>query len=210
MSDLVIHGFPQSTYVRTVRMVCEEKGVSYELSPVKVGSEEHLALHPFGRVPAIKHGDVHVYESTAIARYIDEVFPGPSLLPPTAAERATMERWISVINSYLYEDLIRKYLFHYIFPKGADGKPDRAGIEAAQPNLKRDLHFIDKNLAGHDWLAGKTLSLADLFLAPILAYVGNFPEGSAIMADCPNLRRVGGTMMARPSFVKTAPPPPKG
>jgi glutathione S-transferase len=208
MSELVIHGFPQSTFVRTVRMVCEEKGVSYTLSPVKLGSEELLALHPFGRVPAITHGDVHIYESTAIARYIDEVFPGPSLLPPTAVERATMERWISTISSYLYVDLVRDYLFAYIFPKGPDGKPDRAAIEAAQPNMKRDLHLVDKGLAGHDWLAGKTLSLADLFLAPIFAYVGAFPEGAAIMADCPNLKRVGAAMKERPSFVKTTPPPP--
>lgn len=204
MSQLVIIGFPESTYVRTVRMVCEEKGVSYDLSHIKPGSGVPADVHPFGRVPAAKHGDVHLYESTAIARYVDEVFPGPSLVPATAIGRANMERWISAINAYLYDDIIRKYVFPYIFPKGAEGKPDRAAIEAAVPNLKRDLHLIDSDLTGKDWLAGDTLSLADLFLAPILGYASMFPEAQGIMAECPNLKRVGAAMRTRPSFTKTA------
>jgi glutathione S-transferase len=206
MSDLIIFGFPQSTYVRTVRMVCEEKGVSYEMSLIKPGSAVSPAVHPFGRVPAIQHGDVHLYETSAIARYIDEVFPGPSLVPATPLERATMERWISAINGYVYDDLIRKYAFAYIFPRGADGKPDRAVVDASLPSLTRDLHLLDKGLAGVEWLAGNTLSLADLFIAPILSYVGMFPEGQAIMADCPNMKRVGGATTARASFEKTATP----
>jgi len=206
MSDVIIFGFPQSTYVRTVRMVCEEKGVSSEMSPIEPGSAVSADVHPFGRVPALAHGAVHVYESSAIARYLDEVFPGPALVPATAVERATMEQWISAINAYVYDDLIRKYAFAYLFPKGAEGKPDRAAIDAALPHLKRDLRLIDQGLEGVDWLAGKTLSLADLFLAPILAYTSMFPEGQAILAECPNMKRVGAAMTARPSYQKTAAP----
>jgi glutathione S-transferase len=209
MSDVTIFGFPQSTYVRTVRMVCEEKGVSYELSLIKPGSAVSADVHPFGRVPGFQHGKVHLYESSAISRYVDEVFPGPALVPATPLERATMEQWVSVINSYVYEDLIRKYAFAYIFPSGAEGKPDRAAIEAAVPNLKRDLRLIDKGLEGKEWLAGKTLSLADLFVAPILGYVSMFPEGQATLAECPNMKRVGAAMTARPSYVKTAPQQPE-
>lgn len=209
MSEIIVFGFPQSTYVRTVLMACEEKGVSYELSPIKPGAEVSATIHPFGRVPAIKHGDVHLYESSAIARYIDEVFPGPSLVPATPLGRATMEQWISAINSYVYEDVIRKYVFAYLFPKGADGKPDRAVIDAAIPHLKRDLLTMDKSLAGADWLAGSTLSLADLLAAPILAYASMFPEAQAILADCPNMKRVGAAMTARPSYIKTAPQRPE-
>ena len=206
MSDVIIFGFPESSYVRTVRMVCEEKGVSYEISAIKPGSQVSADVHPFGRVPGFKHGDVHLYESSAIARYVDEVFPGPSLVPATPVERATMEQWVSSINAYVYDDLIRKYVFAYIFPKGPDGKPDRAVVDAAVPNLKRDLRLIDKGLEGKEWLAGKTLSLADLFVAPILGYVSMFPEGQATLAECPNMKRVGAAMTARPSYVKTAPP----
>jgi glutathione S-transferase len=208
MTQLIIHGFPQSTYVRTTRMVCEEKGVAYELAPVKLHSEEHFALHPFGRVPILQHGDVRLRETSAIARYIDEVFPGPSLVPATALERAHMEEWISQINSYLYDDIIRKYVFAYLFPKTEDGKPDKAMAEAAVPNLKRDLELINQAMGEREWLAGKTLSIADLLLCPILAYAAMFPEAQEIMGKCPNLARGGRAIMSRPSFTKTAPPMP--
>ena len=208
MSNVTLYGPPQSSYVRTARMVCEEKGIVYELAPLNLGSEEHVALHPFGRVPVLKHGDFHLNETSAIARYLDESFPGASLVPGTAVERARMEQWISTINAYFYGDLIRGYVLPYIFPKGPEGKPDRAAIEAALPNVKRDLQVLDKHLERSEWLAGSTLSLADLFAAPILFYVGMFPEGSEIMSGLKNMRRCGGALMARESFKKTMPPRP--
>jgi glutathione S-transferase len=208
MSQVTIYGPPQSSYVRTARLVCEEKGVAYELAPVKFGGDEHLAMHPFGRVPIFTHGDVRLVETSAIARYVDEVFPGPSLVPATAIERARMEQWISMVNSYLYEDIIKKYVLAYIFPKTEDKSPDRALIAAALPNLQRDLEIVDRAVGEHPWLAGKSLSLADLFLCPILASASMFPEAKEIMGRLENLPRAGAAMMSRPSVAKTAPPMP--
>ena len=54
MAEVTIIGFPQSTYVRTVRMACEEKGVSYELEGRDFGSEELKAIHPTLRVSWLK------------------------------------------------------------------------------------------------------------------------------------------------------------
>lgn len=208
MSQVTIYGPPQSSYVRTARLVCEEKGVAYELAPIKFGSDEHLAMHPFGRVPILVHGDVRVVETSAIARYLDEVFPGPSLVPATALERARMEQWISSVNSYLYDDIVKKYVFAYIFPKTEDKSPDRAMITAALPLLERDLRLVDKAVGENEWLAGKTMSLADLFLCPILAYASMFPEAKEIMGQLKNLPRAGAAIMSRPSVAKTAPPMP--
>jgi glutathione S-transferase len=208
MSQVTIYGPPQSSYVRTTRMVCEEKGVVYELAPLKLGSDDHVALHPFARVPVLAHGDVRIYETSAIARYVDEVFPGPSLIPATAVERARMEQWISVINSYIYGDIIKGYVFPYIFPKTEDKTPDRAAIDAAVPHLERDLKLIDAAVGAHEWLAGTTLSLADLFLCPILSYAAMFPEAQKIMGGLKNLPRAGKAIQSRPSFAKTAPPMP--
>jgi glutathione S-transferase len=208
MSQVTIHGFAQSSYVRTARLVCEEKGVPYELAAVKLGADDHLALHPFGRVPILSHGAVRIYETSAIARYVDESFPGPSLVPGTAVERARMEQWISAVNSYLYDDVIRKYAFAYIFPQTDDKSPDRAAIAAAVPKLERDFGLIDRALADSAWIAGRSLSIADLFLCPILAVANQFPEAKDIMGGLSNMRRVGGAMMSRPSVAKTAPPAP--
>ena len=70
----------------------EEKGAAYRLVPVAPGTfrtPEHLARHPFGRVPVLDHGGFRLYETQAILRYLDRVLPMPALTPadPKAAGR---------------------------------------------------------------------------------------------------------------------------
>jgi hypothetical protein len=52
---------------RVVRMVCEEKGIDYALTEVELGAREVFAIHSFGKMPAMRHGDVELFESKAIA-----------------------------------------------------------------------------------------------------------------------------------------------
>lgn len=53
MATLTLYGVPQSTYTRTTRMACEEKGIDYELVEVDPHSAEHKARHPFEKIPAL-------------------------------------------------------------------------------------------------------------------------------------------------------------
>ena len=207
MSDVILYGPPQSTYVRTARMACDEKGVPYTLEAVELKSDAHMALHPFGKVPVMRHGEVLLYETQAICSYIDNNFDGPALMPEHAGPRGVAEQWISNVNCYMYDTLIRNYLFQYIFPKGSDGQPDRAAIDQVVPEVQKQIALIDKGLEGRDWLAGE-LSLADLFVAPIMFYLGNSPESAAAMESSPNIQRAGAAMKERASFVNTMPPPP--
>src|SRR5262249_46469259 len=97
MSDLVVYGFPRSTFVNVVRLVLTHKEVPYrfhDLEP-EMGKPSHLALHPFNRVPILKHGDFAVYETSAIVSYLEETFPKPSLQPKDIRDRARMNQWIS-------------------------------------------------------------------------------------------------------------------
>lgn len=207
MSDLIIHGPPQSSYTRTARMVAIEKGLPYRLEPVEFKSPAHLARHPWGRVPLLTHGDVELIETSAIAHYLDAIGPGPALVPTSARARAENEKWISIIHCYAYGDLVTSYLFHYIVPKTADKQPDRALIERDAPAMARDLALFEAGFRG-PWLTGPTLALADLFLAPILAYVSVLPEAAAVLERSPNLRRFLGQLATRESFTATAPPKP--
>ena len=102
MSDVIVFGPPQSTYTRTVRMALEEKGVDYELAEVDFGSESHRAVHPFVKVPAFRHGDVHLYETAAISYYISATFDGISLTPSDTLGRARMLGWMSATIDYIY------------------------------------------------------------------------------------------------------------
>ena len=209
MTDIVLYGFSPSTFVRTARMTCVEKGVSHNLEPADLASEAYRELHPFGKIPTMRHGDVTLFETSAIARYIDETFPGPRLQPADSRERAVMNQWISACNHYLYGDVVRRYLLQYVFPKGPDGKPDTAAIAEALPDVRHHLGALDAALEAREYLAGDALTLADLFLAPIVFYVGTMPEGPDIVAPLGNLRRWDAAIAARPSFTETVPELPQ-
>ena len=109
MPQVEIFGIERSNYVRMVRMVCEEKGITYDLKPVPPHSPEVLAIHPFGRIPVMRHGDVTLCESKAIATYLDRSFPGPALMPSGARDAALAEQWISLVNTVIDRTLVRTY-----------------------------------------------------------------------------------------------------
>lgn len=99
MADIEIYGAPQSTYVRIAWMTCEEKNAPYVIRPAAPHSAVVLAIHPFGRIPVMRHGDVELFESKAIATYIDRTFEGPMLIPADAYGAAR------VVDGYLSSTL---------------------------------------------------------------------------------------------------------
>ena len=208
MANVEIIGFPQSTYVRVARMACEEKGVPYDLKPAAPHSPEVLAIHPFGKIPAMRHGDFELFESKAIGSYLDRMFPGPRLIPEDPRIAAVTEQWISAVNTVVDRTMVRTYLFSYIFPKTADGQPDRQAIAEVMPALQEQVDILDKAVADTGYLAGEEYTLADINLMPILYYVRNFPEGAAAIGAAKNLSAYYERNAQRPSFKNTIPPPP--
>ena len=104
MATPIIYGPGVSTYVRTVRLVLEEKGADYQLVEIDIlqgghKTPEHLARHPFGRVPAFEHDGFQLYETSAITRYLDAVLPGPQLTPGDPKGAARMQQAIAVVDS---------------------------------------------------------------------------------------------------------------
>src|SRR5437764_15295972 len=108
MSDVTLFGFPRSVYVQMAGMVLTHKEVPYRFHDLEaeMNTESHLALHPFERVPILRHGDFTVYETAAIVGYVDDAFDGPKLTPDTPQLRARMNQWISAVNGYYYPYLI--------------------------------------------------------------------------------------------------------
>ena len=208
MAKVEIIGMPQSTFVRVVRMTCEEKGVPYDLTAARPHSPEINVVHPFGKVPGMRHGDVELCESKAIATYLDRTFGGPKVIPEDPAQAAHVEQWVSIVNTTIDPTMIRQYLLSYLFPKGADGKPDRTAIDAALPAMQQQFDVLDKAVAGTGHLAGTSFTLADINLLPILAYMQRPPESSEMLKNSKNLSAYFARHAERPSFKNTTPPPP--
>ena len=207
MSALEIIGLPQSNYVWVVRMVCEEKGVPYEHKPERPHTPDVDALHPFGKIPVMRHGDVTLCESKAIATYIDRVFDGPKVIPEEPKAAARVEQWVSLGNVEFDKLMIRQYVVGYAFPK-EPGKPDMTAIAAAAEKMKPQVAVLDRAVAATGYLAGDGFTLADINLLPMLFYVNRFEEGKAILGGAKNLSAYMERHFARPSFRKSAPPPP--
>ena len=204
---LTLYGSPRSSYVRTARMALAEKGVAYAHVPSAPHSSEILAINPFGRVPALRDGETTLYETAAIVRYIDEGFDGPPLQPTMGiGDRARCEQWTSLVIGHYYDAMIRRYVLQYLFPKAANGQPDRTVIEAAMKEIDKQLAVLDVAYGQSDYLAGSTLSMADLFVAPILAYVEAMPEGKQLLQDRANIRRAQNMIRKRPSYISTEAP----
>jgi glutathione S-transferase len=209
MPTLEILGLPQSNYVWAVRMVCAEKGVPYELKTERPHSPTMNAIHPLGKMPAMRHGDVELCESKAIATYIDRVFDGPKVIPDDPKHAAQVEQWVSLGNVEFDKVMIRQYVVGYVFPE-EPGKPDMAQIAKAAERLKPQVAVLDKQVAGTGYLAGDSFTFADINMLPMLFYVSRFPEGKAILGEARNLTDYMERHFARPSFKASAPPPPKG
>ena len=81
MSNMTLWGFDGSTYVRTVKMMLAEKGATdFRQVPLNVlegepKKPEHLARHPFGKVPVLDHDGLRILETSAIVRYLDDACP---------------------------------------------------------------------------------------------------------------------------------------
>jgi glutathione S-transferase len=207
MPDLQIIGAPQSNFVWACRIACGEKGVPYELVAVFPHTPEVDAIHPFGKIPAMRHGDVTLFESRAILYYIDHAFPGAPLAPSDPVGGAQVEQWISCVNTTIDPVLLRQYGVAYFFPGTPDGSPNRVAIDAVAPKLEPHFALLDRAVAKTGYLVGDALTLADINLLPILYYMSKLPESGEILRAKSNLARYVEKLLARKTIADTIPPP---
>lgn len=208
MSKPLVIGFPQSSYVWTTRAALAAKGIDYDFKPMmppENRSPEHLALHPWGKVPVFQHDDLTLYETTAIASYVDNALDGPALMPDNHADIARARQWISVVDSYLYPPAVLRYALQYIYPRGPEGKPDREAIEGALPDIRMALETIDAGIGDSGWMVGDKPTLADYFLGPLVLLLGRFPEGGQLTEGLANIAKFSGQITQDKAFMSGAP-----
>lgn len=206
---LVLHGYRYSVYVRIARLVLAEKGPTYEQVEVNPFAAdvpgEYLALHPFGRVPTLVHDGFALYETGAITRYVDRVFPGPALQPIDPKRLARMDQIVGVVDSYAYWPLVRQVFVHDVMRPhmGTEGDPQELhkGLDASA----RALDALETLAAAEAWLTGPDLSLADLHLGAMVAYLAKSARGAALLAERPRLSAWWQRLNERPSVAATDP-----
>ena len=205
MSELIVYGIPGSPYVRMPLLACEEKGAPYRIEAMSFGttkSPEHLARHPFGRIPAVEHDGFRLYEAQAIIRYIDQVFEGPSLTPEDPRRRARMNQVMGIVDWYVMPSISAGVGFNRIIKPIMGLPPDEAAVAAALPQARTCVAALEDLLADKPYFAGDRVSLADLMVVAHLDVFPQTPEGAEIMAGSPLLAWLD-RMAERPSVAKT-------
>jgi glutathione S-transferase len=198
-----LFGASYSVYVRIVRLVLEEKGVPYQHVEIDVFAPggppaNYLFRHPFGRIPAFEHEGFRLYETAAIARYVDEAFLGVALQPSDVRLRARMNQVISVLDNYAYPTLVWGI---YVV------RSDEEKVAAALPKARTCLAALSDLMGDATWLAGSALSLADLYAAPMFAYLHRTAEAGPLMSGFDHLKRWWDRISRRSSMSRTEPTP---
>jgi glutathione S-transferase len=98
--------------------------------------------------------------------------------------------------------------FCYLFPKGANGEPDRAAIDALLPDVDKQLGILESAVGTSGQLAGDRFTFADINVLPMLFYLQDTPEGGARIADSSTLTDYYNRHAERASFKNTIPPAP--
>ena len=199
MATIKIYGLPLSSYVRTARLACHEKGAAYELVPGMPGSAE--VPHPFGKIPYFTHGDLGLHETPAIVRYLDRSFGGTRLWPGDARGDALVDQWVGAVCDYLYGNAVPGV----VLPTLGFRKSDEAHIAAAVQRTTEVVEVFDRTLASNRYLAGDTMSAADLFAVPILFMFPAIAPLQPLAARMTNIQRWAREMGARPSIAATDP-----
>ena len=174
MPELQIIGAPQSNYVWVTRIACHEKGVPYTLVPVMPHTPEVDAVHPLGKIPALRHGDVTLAESRAICFYIDHAFDGPPLVSRDPAEGARTEQWISIVNTHFDVLVARPYVGAYFFP--GTRTASRTG-RSSRPRCRsstRNSRCSTAPSPGPVISSATAFTLADMNVLPMLFYLATF------------------------------------
>ncbi|MBB3102183.1 glutathione S-transferase family protein [Azomonas macrocytogenes] len=197
-----------STFVRSVRLYCEEKLLSYTYGleingqTITLRSPEHLALHPFGKIPVLLHGERRIFETATICRYLDEAFPQSSLQPRNLAQRVEVDQWSAALALYVDDRLIRHYLLLLVSPMQPSRPVDREAVIAAEPLVIQTLELLERQVGIQEFFCGADYSMADAILTPMLDYLQRLPDSAVWLEQRPGLHDYLHRMRLRPSASK--------
>jgi glutathione S-transferase len=185
MSDLVVYGVPGSPYVRSALLGFEERHTPYRFAALPIGGskgEEHLRRQPFGRVPALEHGDFRLYETQAILRYANQLGSGPSLVPAEAQAAARVDQIVGIVDWYVFPSITVGITAERLMAQIFWGRAtDEANIAKALPTARTCIRELERLQGTADFVAGDRLSIADLMLAPQLEFFRATPEGAELL-----------------------------
>lgn len=193
MPKLTLYGTPQSTYVRTTRLLLAEANIDYDLKDIDIFKGEnktdaYLAKHPFGKVPTLEVDGQTIYETAAITYYINQKLAGGKFAPPDILMQTRMHQIMAIIDSYLYPHAVGTIVIQNLIVPQQGGQTDKEKVENAIIPTINALEAIEDLCQGNPFLVGSMISLADFYLIPIFIYLEKTPEFAPVTTHTPKLK----------------------
>ena len=216
MAEIELHGPANSSFVCAARVALEEKGVVYQLVEPDILRARGFRMADLLRYlaaqqPRFVEGGFVLYDSDSILRYVDEAFQGPALQPAEPRPRALMQEIQGIIREFLHPAAIGKIATQRLFAPFLGSPSDlRVVEEAVQPVTDALVAIEQISVSAHDGetselLIGPQLTLADIALMPIAAYLTMTPEGQTAIAASRRLSRWWLSVSRRPSLARSWP-----
>lgn len=175
---LTIVGSYVSPYVRKVLACMNLKGLDYEVDPITpfFGNDEFRRLSPLCRIPVLIDGEFSISDSSVICAYLDEAYPGHTLFPRDARDRARA-RWFEEFADTRLGDLLIWSLFYQkiVRPLVWNEPPDEQRVRnALEEQIPKALDYLEGELPAAGFLFGE-IGAADIAIASFFlngAYAG--------------------------------------
>ena len=162
--------FPLCPFSRKVRLLLGEKGIGYELvreSPW-LRRDEFLDMNPAGQTPVLveRERGLVLMDSQAICEYIEETEAKSPMISGASQNRAEIRRLVAWFDQQFYGDVVAPLMHEKMRKRLVErATPDAKVLREAMKNAVSHLDYTDYLLDHRNWLAGATLSLADLTAA---------------------------------------------
>lgn len=194
---------------RRVRIFLAEKDIEIAGEKISIGAGENLtdaykAINPHGLLPVLElDGGAHIWESTAICRYLEALHPEPRLMGADPLETATIEMWerrADFDGMGAVAECFRNAVPFFV-DRGIPGRNDVAQIPAlvdrGKARTEAFFRHMDRRLGETEYLAGDRFTNADI-VALCVTDFATF-AGMAVPEDCLNTQRWHDAVSARPS-----------
>jgi glutathione S-transferase len=206
---VVVHGAAYSTCTQRLLTTLAELNVEdYKLESVDLSKGAHkspafLKLQPFGQVPAMQDGDITIFESRAIARYLAEKYAGQgtALLGTTPKEKALVNQWWEV-ESQNFNPAASQIVYQKVFAPMFGAPCDEAVVAAQTAKLEKVLDVYEAHLAKSKFLAGDSFTLADLSHLPYTNMLVNAAGKADLFTSRPHVSAWWTAISQRPTFQK--------
>ena len=200
---LTIHGRATSSNVQLAMWTIGELGLAHERIDVGgpfggTDTPEYGAMNPMRLVPVLKDGDLTVFESAAILRYLGAAYGDDTFWPRDPRRRAALDQWAEWVKTSLYAAITPVFIALVRTPPS---RQDPAVIAAAARALAPLMQMLDARIGQGPWMGGSDFTFADISAGHYLHRYYTLPIERA---ETPALDAYYARLQERPAYVRHA------